>query len=589
MWRSVAAKASSFRRASHLLRTTYPKVSSSSLSSSQSLYRIPVSQNPRVLLLSQPYAYSTESWKIDESAATSSTDLFPDADVADSDPSASATDILGEEESQSFHSDVQGFDDQSLSKEAAGDGPVGKEEPRESDSGEDKLQSVTSLLQTATDGSLESALNALDLQLDETFVMNVLKTELIHGDNLLAFFNWARKTPEFTLTSCVTEALVRSISVQMRKNDAYAVWDIVKEIGDNDAAFVNVEILNQLIALFSKLGKGKAAYEVYSKFEEFGFAPNEDTYFLTIEALCRRSFYKWSLSIVEKMMGSGLVPDKQRLGNVISWLCKGKMSKEAHSVYLFVKQNKKHPPTAPMNFLISSLSRKDETVKLALEMLDDLSGEARKYGIKPFTSVIRGLCRTKEVEEAKFLLNSMIESGPPPSNGVFNFVIDALSKLGKMDEAKAILKLMKSRGLKPDVYTYTVIMSGYTKNGQMEEALKILSEAKTKHAKLSHATYHTLIRGYCKLEEYDKAVELVHEMKDYGVEANADEYNKLIRTLCLNAVDWKTAETLLDEMNEKGLHLYGMTKGLVNAVRDLEAASLGTEETEETEEHAVAA
>ncbi|KAL9683752.1 hypothetical protein QQ045_021177 [Rhodiola kirilowii] len=69
-------------------------------------------------------------------------------------------------------------------------------------------------------------------------------------------------------------------------------------------------------------------------------------------------------------------------------------------------------------------------------------------------------------------------------------------------------------------------------------------------------------------------------MKDYGVEANADEYNKLIRTLCLNAVDWKTAEKLLDEMNEKGLHLYGTTKGLINAVRDLEAESLSIEESE---------
>uniref|UniRef100_A0A7N0T7W4 Pentatricopeptide repeat-containing protein n=1 Tax=Kalanchoe fedtschenkoi TaxID=63787 RepID=A0A7N0T7W4_KALFE len=584
MWRSVAAKTSNFRR---LLRINHnPKVSYTDpfhhFAPEKSIF-----QNPRVLL---SHGYSTETWRLDsshddESIPTVTSDLF--RENAGLDPAAAAaSDIFGEGvDLESQHLDTAADGDSAFaegldsSDEMAEEADGAEEEGAPESLGDTKLQSVVSLLQNTAHVSLESALNELELELDESFVVSILGGELIPGENLLGFFNWVRKNPDFTLTSRVMEALVKSISVQMRKKDAYALWDLVKDIGEKDICLLNVEILNHLIAMMSKLGKGKAGYEVYTKFEDFGFTPNEDTYFLAIEALCRRSFFKWASSIIDKMMESGVVPDDQRIGSIISWLCKGKMAKEAHSVYLFGKEKNKRPPTAPVNFLISSLSRKDDTVKLALEMLDDLSGEARKYGIKPFTSVIRGLCRTKDVGEAKNLLTNMIEAGPPPSNGVFNLVIDAFSKLGEMDEAKTIMKLMESRGLKPDVYTYTVIMSGYAKGGQMEDAMKVLSEAKSKHAKLSHVTYHTLIRGYCKLEEFDKAVELVHEMKDYGVEANADEYNKLIQSLCLNAVDWKTAEKLLDEMNEKGLHLNGATKGLVNAVRDLEAEFLGIEET----------
>ncbi|KAK9274728.1 hypothetical protein L1049_021979 [Liquidambar formosana] len=194
---------------------------------------------------------------------------------------------------------------------------------------------------------------------------------------------------------------------------------------------------------------------------------------------------------------------------------------------------------------------------------------------------MRGLCRIKNVEEAKKLLFKMIDAGPLPGNAVFNSLINALSKAGDMEEAKEMMKLMESRGLKPDVYTYSVIMSGYVKGGQMEDACKVLSEAKKKHTKLTPVTYHILIRGYCKLEEFDKALKLFSEMKDFGVQPNTDEYNKLIQSLCLKALNWGMAEKLLEEMKENGLHLNGITRGLIRAVKEMEEEGVETREIEE--------
>uniref|UniRef100_A0A803NEU5 Pentatricopeptide repeat-containing protein n=2 Tax=Chenopodium quinoa TaxID=63459 RepID=A0A803NEU5_CHEQI len=102
--------------------------------------------------------------------------------------------------------------------------------------------------------------------------------------------------------------------------------------------------------------------------------------------------------------------------------------------------------------------------------------------------------------------------------------------------------------------------------------------AKRKHAKLCPATFHSLIRGYCNLGEFDRAVKLLSEMKDSGVEPNVDEYNKLIQSLCLKALDWKSAEKLLEEMKEKGLYLPGITRGLVSAVKELEQEAVGSED-----------
>ncbi|XAR57779.1 hypothetical protein NMG60_11026036 [Bertholletia excelsa] len=442
----------------------------------------------------------------------------------------------------------------------------------------EQLQSVLSLLQSSTpaDVSLEPSLDDMDLTLNEEFVVRVLETPLVPGDNLIGFFRWASNKQDFSATTRSVEALARAVSSGLKIKEAYAFWNLIQEIGQENG-ILNTAILNELISLLSKLGKGKAAFEVFNKFEEFGCVADSETYYFTIEALCRRSIFDWAWSVCEKMIDSGKLPGREQVGKVISYLCKGGKAKDSYLVYLSAKEKGQYPPRSSVNYLISSLSR-NENVHVALEMLKDFSEEDKKYAINPFSSVIRGLCRIRDVQGAKSLLYKMVDAGPPPGNAVFNFVINSLSKAGDLDEARQLMKLMEIRGLKPDVYTYSVIISGYVKGGDMQEACKVLDEAKSKHSKLSPVTYHTLIRGYCKLEEFDKALKLLGEMREHGVDPNADEYNKLIQSLCLKAVDWKTAEKLHREMEENGLHLNGITKALIRAVKEMEQAEAGTGE-----------
>ncbi|KAJ8450549.1 hypothetical protein Cgig2_020186 [Carnegiea gigantea] len=435
-----------------------------------------------------------------------------------------------------------------------------------------KLENVLSLLQSTVDESLEFSLDNMGLGLNEEFVVRVLETPLIPGEHLIRFFKWAFSKSEFEVTSSVLGVLARAICNEPKRKDAYALWDFVKEIGEKESGVLSAEILNQLISVFSKLGKGKAAFEVFGKFEEFGCVPNSDTYYLTIEALSRRAFSDWAVSVCQKMLDAGILPESEKIGNIISFLCKGRRDKEAHAVYLAANGKNRYPPQRPVNFLISCLSKGDDTVHLAQQMLYDLSVEIRKHAVSPFSWVVRGLCRKSDTAGAKKLLFEMIERGPPPGNAAFNSVVNALSKAGDLEDAKEMLKLMERRGLKPDVYAYSVIISGYAKGGLMEEACKVLSEAREKHQKLHPVTFHSIIRGYCKLEEFDQALKLLSEMKGYGVEANVDEYNKLIQSLCLKALDWQTAEKLLEEMKDKGLHL---------PVWGLMGSKIGTEQAHE--------
>ncbi|KAJ4721819.1 putative Pentatricopeptide repeat-containing protein [Melia azedarach] len=565
MWRSVALAARCTGKFGVVKRNTLKQVQSSQTLLCRSLSK----PYPRFFSHSSetiPSSFSPETELSGQNEYTTQIDNFSDAIESD--------DNLGE-----THDNIQ-MENSTVFTDY-GDTQMGDFVPEEGEKREKlvyeidmyKLENVLSLLQSSSssiDVSLESSLDSFNLDLHEQFVVKVLETPLVLGENLIGFFKWVMKHPEYKVTVAVVDALVRAICSRIRNKDVYALWDLVKEIGQKDNSVLTVEILNELIALFSKLGKGKAAFEVFNKFGDYGCVENQETYYLTIEALCRRSIFDWAWSVCEKMIETGSIPHSEEVGKFISWFCKGSKPKEAYLVYTLAKEKNKYPPQSAVNFLISSLCQKDETVKLALEMLDDFSGVAQKYAIKPFSSVIGSLCRMKDVDGAKTLLFKMISEGPPPGNAVFNYVISAHSKAGDMKQAIEIMKLMKTRGLKPDVYSYTVVMSGYANGGQMEEACKILYEAKKNHSRLSSVTYHTLIRGYCKLEEFDKALKLLNEMKDVGIQPNVDEYNKLIQSLCLKALDWRAAEKLLEDMKLKGLHLNGITRALIRAVKELE-------------------
>ncbi|KAI6684336.1 hypothetical protein NL676_030249 [Syzygium grande] len=226
-----------------------------------------------------------------------------------------------------------------------GEGGGGAEEAVEIDP--EQLERVLSLLQSTADGSLESTLDEMRLALHPQFVISVLETPLLVGDNVLRFFRWASsKHSDFEVTTPVLRALVRCIcggggvggGGDLRRRDVYALWDLIKEVGEKGSGVVDAAVLNPLMAALSRLGKGKAALEVLDRFDEFRCVPDVMSYYFAVEALCRRSMNDLAWSVCERMLNAGRLPDGDKVGKIISWLCKGKKAECAYSVYLAAKE-----------------------------------------------------------------------------------------------------------------------------------------------------------------------------------------------------------------------------------------------------------
>ncbi|KAK7285853.1 hypothetical protein RJT34_20636 [Clitoria ternatea] len=208
----------------------------------------------------------------------------------------------------------------------------------------------------------------------------------------------------------------------------------------------NVNILNELIASLSKLGKGKVALEVFDKIVDFQCVPNADTYYFTIEALFRRKAFD---------LASG-----------------GKKVKEAHGLYVMAMEKGKRPHMSAVSFLIGKLCQEDENVKLALEMLDG------------YVKVV-GMMKPMESRDLKLdaYSNTVLASGY--SNG------------GEMEEAVKVLEEAKKKHLKLSPVMFQTLIHGYCKLEQYDKGLKLLAEMRDFGVRHGVDEYEKLIQCLC--------------------------------------------------------------------------------------------
>ncbi|KMZ65690.1 hypothetical protein ZOSMA_312G00080 [Zostera marina] len=131
-----------------------------------------------------------------------------------------------------------------------------------------------------------------------------------------------------------------------------------------------------------------------------------DSYYLAIQAMGKKKWAEKGSVICNKMVDSKIFPDAEKVGK-IKVLCRSDKSNDAFLVYSKAKEDGKSPPTEFIVFLINHLSRKPETIQMAIELLDSYFGES----VAPFAKVITFLCITGKSSEAFLVYSKAKEEG----------------------------------------------------------------------------------------------------------------------------------------------------------------------------------
>ncbi|KAI4984041.1 hypothetical protein ZWY2020_040894 [Hordeum vulgare] len=186
-------------------------------------------------------------------------------------------------------------------------------------------------------------------------------------------------------------------------------------------------------------------------------------------------------------------------------------------------------------------------VKKAVKTFDVMERFKVEADQTVFYSLLRALCRSKNIEDAEELLlarrnfshsqqkignlfdtlrvyNEMKKKGWSPRIDVYNQLIYVLTRENCVKDAKNVLSKMVDEGFQPDVETYNNIIVPLCESCKLEEAHKIMEDMKMKGIVPTISTYH----AFLKQEGIDETLQLLKKMKEDGCGPNGDTFLMLI-------------------------------------------------------------
>ncbi|KAJ3681397.1 hypothetical protein LUZ60_015886 [Juncus effusus] len=159
-------------------------------------------------------------------------------------------------------------------------------------------------------------------------------------------------------------------------------------------------------------------------------------------------------------------------------------------------------------------------------------------------SLIAVLCRAGRVEEARGVLDVMLERGVKPTVQTCTCILKAYCVEGRIKEAKGFVELMENSSgddwsengelPKPDVVIYTVLIEGLCLVRDFDSVEQVLRESEGDESKWkpNSVTYNVYISALCRAGIYTEAFHQILVMREKNLKPTLETLNILFDCLC---------------------------------------------------------
>ncbi|KAI4353548.1 hypothetical protein L6164_002489 [Bauhinia variegata] len=167
---------------------------------------------------------------------------------------------------------------------------------------------------------------------------------------------------------------------------------------------------------------------------------------------------------------------------------------------------------------------------LCLRLFANLQSYQLVPDCRTYSIMLRCYCEKNDVDEAKNVLDLMLENGFQPDVATVTILLNSFCKRGKLQKAFGVLQLMDKIRCKPTIQTYNCLLKGLCYVGKVEEASELLTDIKKKSfLKLDVYSYTAVMDGFCKVGRSDEAMELLNEATEMGITPNVVTFNSLLQ------------------------------------------------------------
>ncbi|GLU14878.1 hypothetical protein SLE2022_314190 [Rubroshorea leprosula] len=201
--------------------------------------------------------------------------------------------------------------------------------------------------------------------------------------------------------------------------------------------------------------------------------------------------------------------------------------KKKRKIITILQKDARNWTLLDLNHLLTGLVEANQ-LDLALKLYT----KASSYGVQPDSRtssiMIRCYCKKNDVDEARRVLDDMLQNGYPPNVATFTDLINLFCKTGKLKAAFEVFELM-GVGIEPTVQTYNCLLKGLCYVGKVEKAYEMLMGIKKGSGlmKPDIYSYTAVMDGFCKVGRSDEAMELLEEALKMGLEPSPVTFNAL--------------------------------------------------------------
>ncbi|KAF8701448.1 hypothetical protein HU200_033614 [Digitaria exilis] len=169
-----------------------------------------------------------------------------------------------------------------------------------------------------------------------------------------------------------------------------------------------------------------------------------------------------------------------------------------------------------------------------------------------FYSLLRALCKSKNIEDAEELLLLRKKFFPLTSEG-FNIILDGwCNVITDVAEAKRVWREMSNYCITPDGISYTLMVSCFSKVGNLFDTLRVYDEMRKRGWNPSIDVYNSLVYVLARENCMKDAHNIFSKLIDEGLQPVVETYNSMIVPLC-ESCKLDEARMVMDSMICKGI------------------------------------
>ncbi|KAJ8450055.1 hypothetical protein Cgig2_033249 [Carnegiea gigantea] len=318
---------------------------------------------------------------------------------------------------------------------------------------------------------------------------------------------------------------------------------------------------NTLVSAMCKEGNLAPARNLFHEMHERGLSPNTVLYNALINGYVKAGQIDQANDLFEEMRRQGVSPDGITFNTLVAGFYRYGREKDAERLLMVFSLSHLVPDHLLPDVSVASLcwaGQLDEALKLLEELLErglpltviafnsviaafGKAGLERKafdtykmmvrFGFMPSSStccsLLMGLSNKGRLQEAKELLDHMIQKCLPVNKAAFTLLLDAIAAFVDMHMV----------GLAPNTDTYNILIKGYCKQFDVHSAEALVNKMHVGGWNPDITTYNILMHGLCSCRRINQAIVMLDEIISAGLVPDSATYNIMVNAVCGDMLD----------------------------------------------------